>query len=106
MHANITVNKTSKTLQVLTTPLNTLIVYIINTEWSLQLLSKNHIRSMLPCCGSDGNERQAMSNRIDKELKATAREHVVKLLLLRAGESGKSTFVKQMKIYTNYLKQV
>ena len=52
-------------------------------------------------CGSDAlGKRQAKlhSDRIDRELQASAREHIVKLLLLGAGESGKSTFVKQMKI--------
>ena len=52
-------------------------------------------------CGSDAfRKRQAKlhSDRIDRELQTTAREHIVKLLLLGAGESGKSTFVKQMKI--------
>ena len=56
---------------------------------------------MLPCCSSNASgKRQAKlhSNKLDKELKADARERIVKLLLLGAGESGKSTFVKQMKI--------
>ena len=56
---------------------------------------------MLPCCKSDAyGKRQAKlhSDRIDRELQASARERIVKLLLLGAGESGKSTFVKQMKI--------
>ena len=56
---------------------------------------------MLPGCGSDAyKKRQAKlhSDRIDRELQASARERIVKLLLLGAGESGKSTFVKQMKI--------
>ena len=56
---------------------------------------------MLPCCSSNASgKRQAKfhSNKLDKELKADARECIVKLLLLGAGESGKSTFVKQMKI--------
>ena len=38
------------------------------------------------------------SYEIDKEIQASARECIVKLLLLGAGESGKSTFAKQMKI--------
>ena len=38
------------------------------------------------------------SNKIDRELQANAKEDIVKLLLLGAGESGKSTFAKQMKI--------
>ena len=56
---------------------------------------------MFSFCGSDAHRsRQAKlhSDRIDRELQASARERIVKLLLLGAGESGKSTFVKQMKI--------
>ena len=56
---------------------------------------------MLPGCGSNTyRKRQAKlhSDRIDRDLQASAREHIVKLLLLGGGESGKSTFVKQMKI--------
>ena len=56
---------------------------------------------MLPCCDSDAyRKRQAKlhSDRIDRELQISARERIVKLLLLGAGESGKSTFVKQTKI--------
>ena len=56
---------------------------------------------MLRGCGSNTyRKRQAKlhSDRIDRELQASARERIVKLLLLGAGESGKSTFVKQMKI--------
>ena len=56
---------------------------------------------MLPWCSSDYHvKRQAKlrSDRIGRELKASAKEHIEKLLLLGAGESGKSTFVKQMKI--------
>ena len=56
---------------------------------------------MLRCCDSDDyGKRQAKlhSDRIDRELQLSARERIVKLLLLGAGESGKSTFVKQMKI--------
>ena len=51
-------------------------------------------------CGRNIAKREAksVSDRIDKELQASTREHVVKLLLLGIGESGKSTFVKQMKI--------
>ena len=55
---------------------------------------------MLPCCGRSSGKREAklVSDKIDRELQASAREHVVKLLLLGMGNSGKSTFVKQMKI--------
>ena len=56
---------------------------------------------MLRGCHSNAyKKRQAKlhSDRIDRELQASAREHIIKLLLLGAGESGKSTFVKQMKI--------
>ena len=54
------------------------------------------------CSGNSSGERNArrLSDRINKELLASAKENeiLVKLLLLGAGESGKSTFVKQMKI--------
>ena len=52
------------------------------------------------CASNHTGKREAKlhSNKIDRELQASAREHIVKLLLLGAGESGKSTFVKQMKI--------
>ena len=58
---------------------------------------------MLPgCSGNISVNRNArrLSDRISKDLLASAKENenVVKLLLLGGGESGKSTFVKQMKI--------
>ena len=49
-------------------------------------------------CASEGIEGRMNSAKIDRELQTSAREHILKLLLLGAGESGKSTFVKQMKI--------
>ena len=53
---------------------------------------------MLKCCLGKSSTTKRFSDRIDKELKASAKEIVMKLLLLGAGDSGKSTFVKQMKI--------
>ena len=56
---------------------------------------------MLTGCSSNiSGERNArrLSDKIDRELQASAKEDIVKLLLLGAGESGKSTLVKQMKI--------
>ena len=55
---------------------------------------------MLSTCASNVSKRKAKlhSDEIDKEIQASARERIVKLLLLGTGESGKSTFVKQMKI--------
>ena len=55
------------------------------------------------CLGNSSGERNGrrLSDRINKELLASAKENenLVKLLLLGAGESGKSTFAKQMKIF-------
>ena len=53
---------------------------------------------MLKGCLGKSAAAKRLSDRIDKELKASAKEIAVKLLLLGAGGSGKSTFVKQMKI--------
>ena len=53
---------------------------------------------MLKGCLGKPAAAKRLSDRIDKELKASAKEIAVKLLLLGAGGSGKSTFVKQMKI--------
>ncbi|KAK0418594.1 hypothetical protein QR680_013659 [Steinernema hermaphroditum] len=52
------------------------------------------------CINSTDNEAKARSKRIDKQLKAEGdrAKNEVKLLILGAGESGKSTVVKQMKI--------
>jgi len=56
------------------------------------------------CCGeqtSEGDEKAAKrSKQIEEELKKVRRqaESKVKLLLLGTGDSGKSTFVKQMKV--------
>ena len=48
------------------------------------------------CCKPSAARRR--NDRIDKEVLESAKETVVKLLLLGVGDSGKSTFVKQMKI--------
>ena len=55
-------------------------------------------------CGStlteEEKKQKAMDRAIDKQLRAaqTANLEVIKLLLLGAGESGKSTIFKQMKL--------
>ncbi|XP_077991888.1 guanine nucleotide-binding protein G(i) subunit alpha-like [Glandiceps talaboti] len=58
--------------------------------------------AMVSCCGNSYQDRTAAqhSKRIDKDIKAAKQraDKEVKLLLLGAGESGKSTVVKQMKI--------
>ena len=53
---------------------------------------------MLKSCSGKSSAARRLSDRIDKELIESVRETVVKLLLLGAGESGKRTLVKQMKI--------
>ena len=55
---------------------------------------------MFSCCINSIKKIQATQNseNINRELRAGDREQIVKLLLLGTGESGKSTFVKQMKI--------
>lgn len=57
------------------------------------------------CLSLDQEERKARarSDEIDRALQIMAREesNIIKILLLGAGESGKSTLVKQMKIIHN-----
>ena len=60
--------------------------------WSVSLLK------MLKGCSGKSSAAKNLSDRIDKELIASAKESVVKLPLLGVADSGKSTFVKQMKI--------
>ena len=52
------------------------------------------------CCGSSNSVEKERSKQLDKQLKEDAEKSAreVKLLLLGAGESGKSTVVKQMTI--------
>ena len=56
---------------------------------------------MFSGCGKNtswNREAKLRSDKIDRQLKTSAKESTVKLLLLGTGDSGKSTFVKQMKI--------
>lgn len=61
--------------------------------------------SVLLCCFAESAlpEQKRLSKQIDKDIRreAKARRRQVKLLLLGAGESGKSTFLKQMRIIHN-----
>lgn len=52
------------------------------------------------CCGDGDSDDKKANDRIDKELKMEKNrmKKEVKLLLLGAGESGKSTILKQMKL--------
>lgn len=58
----------------------------------------------LPCAISNGShDQRRLSEKIDKDIRKEAKKlrKQVKLLLLGAGESGKSTFLKQMRIIHN-----
>uniref|UniRef100_A0A915JK68 Guanine nucleotide-binding protein G(I) subunit alpha n=1 Tax=Romanomermis culicivorax TaxID=13658 RepID=A0A915JK68_ROMCU len=63
------------------------------------MVAGEKILSAMGCVNSAEKSAAERSRKIDYELKANqANTHEVKLLLLGAGESGKSTLVKQMKI--------
>lgn len=55
---------------------------------------------MAQCCGAGGGEEAIHHRRIQKDLASDRKNmgRIVKLLLLGAGDSGKSTIAKQMKI--------
>ena len=68
------------------------------------LLTTHFQSNTMGLCGStlteEEKKQKAMDRAIDKQLRAaqTANLEVIKLLLLGAGESGKSTIFKQMKL--------
>lgn len=66
-----------------------------------QLIKFNQSIKMMGCLScSESNPQIEQSRKIDKELKEWNRHEskVIKMLLLGAGESGKTTIIKQMKI--------
>jgi len=54
----------------------------------------------MACCGGDGSDRASreVSKQIDQSIKLEHQNKPLKLLLLGAGDVGKSTFVKQMQM--------
>ncbi|XP_059400125.1 guanine nucleotide-binding protein G(q) subunit alpha-like isoform X1 [Carassius carassius] len=59
------------------------------------------LESMMACCMSEeAKESKRINSEIDKQLRRDKRDsrRELKLLLLGTGESGKSTFIKQMRI--------
>ncbi|XP_036006851.1 guanine nucleotide-binding protein subunit alpha-11-like [Fundulus heteroclitus] len=59
------------------------------------------LESMMACCLSEeAKESKRINAEIDKQLRRDKRDsrRELKLLLLGTGESGKSTFIKQMRI--------
>jgi guanine nucleotide-binding protein G(q) subunit alpha len=55
---------------------------------------------MLCCISQEAREQRRINQEIEKQIKKDKRDQrrELKLLLLGTGESGKSTFIKQMKI--------
>ncbi len=61
-----------------------------------------HSAAVMACCGmsAEAREQRRINQEIERQIKKDKRDQrkELKLLLLGTGESGKSTFIKQMRI--------